>query len=264
MGLGYRGNASWRDMSEYAVHFTKATDGEDAYHVMLRILPEGRLRPGPNPYGAARRITKLRDSQRSACFSEIPLDMLDRLVLRRSRYGIGFRQDFLVSNGGARVWYLDLEGEVADAFDELKQAKLSGAIDATDPLWRLTPFVDFPGDYGTKRYEFQWEREWRVPGGLAFTPEDVAFLFIPEELHGPARVFFDDHRRHNTGPSYDCPLIDPAWSVEQIQMAFTPAPVAAPTSPRFAYPEDDDDECVYCGHDLLDGNICPACGRLSP
>jgi hypothetical protein len=60
--------------------------------------------------------------------------MLDRLVLRRSRYGIGFRQDFLVSNGGARVWYLDVEGEVADSFGELVRAKLSGAIDAIDPL----------------------------------------------------------------------------------------------------------------------------------
>jgi len=131
--------------------------------------------------------------------------MLDRLVLRRSRYGIGFRQDFLVSNGGARVWYLDVEGEVADSFGELVRAKLSGAIDAIDPLWRLTPFVDFPGDYGTKRYEFQWEREWRVPGGLAFTPEDVAFLFLPHELHGPARVLFDDHRRQNTGPQLRLP-----------------------------------------------------------
>jgi hypothetical protein len=263
--LGYRGNAGWRDMSEYAVHFTKATDIEDAYDVMLRILWDGRLRPGPNPYGAARRIPQLSDSQRSACFNEIPLDMLDRLVQRReTSYGIGFQQDFLVASGGARVWYLDNEGDVPGSFRALMERKTSAGIDTTDPFWRRTLFVDFPGSYGTTRYEFEWEREWRVPGGVAFAPEDVAFLFVPEELHGPAQSFFEDHRRENTGPSYDCPLIDPVWSIERIQGAPTTVPAFAPTSPYLAYRVRDDDECEYCAHDLLDGGICPACERLSP
>ena len=98
--LAYRGNPNWRDMSEYAVHFTKATDRASAYDVMLSILWDGMIRAGAKALGAARQVPGLGDSQRSACFSEIPLDMLDRLIDRRSLYGIGFRQDFLTANGG--------------------------------------------------------------------------------------------------------------------------------------------------------------------
>ena len=72
---------------------------------------------------------------------------------------------------------------------------MAGGIDPTDAVWAITPFVDYPGEYGGSQYRFEWEREWRVPGGLAFSPDDVAFLFIPEDLHAKARSFFDDEFR---------------------------------------------------------------------
>lgn len=59
MALGYRGNASWRDMSEYVVHFTKDLVGTSAYDSMLGILSEGRLRTG-EPLGAARKLMAVR------------------------------------------------------------------------------------------------------------------------------------------------------------------------------------------------------------
>lgn len=30
------------------------------------------------------------------------------------------------------------------------------------------------------RYEWDWEREWRVPGGFDFMLSDVAFVITPE------------------------------------------------------------------------------------
>ena len=110
---GYRGRPDWRDMSEYVVHFAKDFDGRDAYTNMLQILGSGHLQPGPAAFGAGRGLDALGDSQRSVSFSEIPLDLLERLVERRSKYGIGFTQKFLVGRGGARVWYLDMEGVAA-------------------------------------------------------------------------------------------------------------------------------------------------------
>lgn len=92
----------------------------------------------------------------------------------------------------------------------------------------------------------------------------MAFLFLPTSYTARRACSSTTIAARTPGPSYDCPLIDSAWSMERIQMALTAAPAFAPTSPRFAYPEPDDDECVYCAHDLLDGDICPACGRLSP
>jgi hypothetical protein len=43
--------------------------------------------------------------------------------------------------------------------------------------------VDNPGPYGETRYEFEWEREWRVPHHLSFNEGDVAFLLAPEHYH---------------------------------------------------------------------------------
>ncbi len=254
---GYRGNRNWRDMSEYAVHFTKPAATSSPYDVMIKILWEGRIN-AVTPLGAARKLAHLGDSQKTACFSEIPLDLLGRLIERRSLYGIGFRQDFLVAHGGARVWYLDKDGPAAASFNALLAPAITSGVDANDPVWRITPFVDFPGTYGATQYRFEWEREWRVPGGLAFSPDDVAFLFIPEELHVAARSFFEDAFRENTGPAYLCPYVDPRWDMTNIQTAFRFLSAPAVTgAPRAA-----DDACLYCGGPTIDG-LCLLCGELS-
>jgi hypothetical protein len=252
LSTGYRGNATWRDMSEYAVHFTKPAPPSDEYWVMLTILSEGRILP-TGPLGAARNLEELGDSQKSACFSEIPLDLLERLIERRSLYGIGLRQDLLTACGGARVWYLDKDGPAAESFKEVVRAAMKGGIDPADPIWRITPFVDYPGDYGGTQYRFEWEREWRVPGGLEFTPDDVAFLFIPEELHAAARTFFEDAEREHTGPAYLCPYVDPRWDMQRVQEAFASVPLAPALEPQ-------DSSCDYCGGPVSAGQ-CLLCGN---
>lgn len=217
MPTGYRGHADWRDMSEYVVHFAKdVPDGKSAYDTMISILYSGKLEARTR-FGAIRWSDALGDSQESACFSEIPLDRLDRLVQRRSRYGIGFHQDFLIESGGGRVWYLNDESRQAASIRKLIAQKVGPPMDVDSPLWDLTPFIDFPGSYGPFEYRFEWEREWRVPGGLAFSPDQVAFLFIPSELHAQARRFFNEVEEGHTGPSYRCPFLDPLWPDERIQ-----------------------------------------------
>lgn len=216
MTLGYRGEPQWRDMSEYVVHFAKDTPDKSAYSIMLSILAAGRLE-ARNRFGAARSINAVK-GQHAVCFSEVPLDLLDRLVHRRgTKYGVGFRQDQLLAAGGGRVWYVDKHTAPADAVHAMVQDALGPPFQAEHPVWRLTPFIDFPGDYGRTQYRFEWEREWRVPCDLAFQPADVAFLFIPEELHKQARQFFVTARVENLGPSYECPFLDPLWPDARIQ-----------------------------------------------
>jgi hypothetical protein len=214
--LGYRGNSDWRDMSEYVVHFTKASGGQDAYQTMLSILSQNYLRPG-GPFGTAKGLGALGDSQKSACFSEIPLDHLSRLIERRSYYGIAFKQPTLTKAGGGRVWYVDEGSPLAKAVWANHERHHKSPFDPTDPFWKLTPFIDRPSE--ERRYQFEWEREWRVPGGLTFQPDDVAFLFLPEDLHLRARTFFEEAQRENFGPAYLCPYLDPTWTEERLQQA---------------------------------------------
>jgi hypothetical protein len=251
--FGYRGKPDWRDMSEYAVHFTKPSATASAYDVVIKILWEGKIY-ATGPLGAARNLTELGDSQKSACLSEIPLDLLARLIERRSLYGIGFRQDLLAARGGARVWYLDKDTPAANSFQDVVREAMAGGIDLSDPIWKITPFVDYPGDYGGTQYRFEWEREWRVPGGLAFSVNEVAFLFIPQELHGAARSFFEEHLAAGSGPAYLCPYVDPRWDMPRIQAAFAPVPV--PPAP-LGY-----GQCDYCGGPTS-GGLCMSCGNVS-
>jgi hypothetical protein len=223
---GYRGHPDWRDMSEYAVHFTKPAGLKSAYDVMTTILSEGRI-IASGPWGAARKIPGLSLSQHSACFSEIPLDLLDRLVERRSKYGIGFRQDFLIKRGGGRVWYLDKDGVPAYNFNRQINTAVAGGVDPNDPLWALTPFVDFPGAYGASEFRFEWEREWRVPTTLHFAPTDAEFLFIPEAYHAAAKKFYLDLSWDYGGPVFLCPYIDPTWDIARIQKTLAPVPAAS-------------------------------------
>lgn len=197
-------------MSDYLVHFTKSGD-VSAHDAMFGILATGQVQ-ARNTFGCATGVNGLGVSQQCACFSEIPLDMLDRLVARRSRFGIGFHQLNLIPKGAARVWYLDKDTATRTAMQAKITTAMSGGVDPHDPIWRLTPLVDFAAD----NYHFEWEREWRIPGGLAFTPTEVAFLFVPEEQHAAARAFLADGGG-GTGPAYVCPLLDPLWQDERIQ-----------------------------------------------
>ena len=99
---------------------------------MLKILWEGRIHAS-GPFGAARKLAGLGDTQHSACFSEIPLDLLARLIDRRSLYGIGFRQDVLVAGGGARVWYLDKGGPAAEGFTRRSEPRSRAAWSPITP-----------------------------------------------------------------------------------------------------------------------------------
>jgi hypothetical protein len=91
----------------------------------------------------------------------------------------------------------------------------------SDPIWKLTPFIDAPGDYPGGPYRFEWEREWRHVGELRFSEQDPAFLIIPEKLHARARRFFEDAVREHYGPGYFCPYIDPGWDRERIRDVLT-------------------------------------------
>jgi hypothetical protein len=222
-------------MSPWTVHFTQASPGsfdapgeESGYDNMTSILWNRRVEPVEEPHGAGADIAELTEAHRPACFSEIPLHLLGPLFEHRSDYGIGFSQEFLLSRGGGRVLYLEEDGHSADAARRLVESHRRAPIDPADPLWALTPFIDFP--LAGSLTDWRWEREWRVPGGLSFEVTDVAFLFIPEELHDKALQFFSDHKFVGTGPAYICPYIDPGWDRPRIERALSTVPEERPPS----------------------------------
>ena len=96
---------------------------------------------------------------------------------------------------------------------------MTGGVDAGDAIWKLTPLAD----HTAPNYHFEWEREWRCPGGLEFEPDDVAFLFVPEFQHPQAAAFLQDGGG-GAGPAYLCPILDPLWDDDKIQEALKALP----------------------------------------
>lgn len=169
--LGFRGDPKWRDMSDYLVHFTSR-------EALVSILDDAHLK-AQNEFGWFRSDAATKHLRISTCLSEVPIDQIDRLTTRRGHFGIGFRRKFVQSLGGARVWYAEApqNGHLFKAFGDIR----SSDPDRSHAMWNLTPFID---DVSPK-YDFTWEREWRVPGGIKFNRSDVAFLIVPG-MGGPA------------------------------------------------------------------------------
>jgi hypothetical protein len=161
----------WRDMSEWVVHFT------NTQQALQSILSERFVRPS-GPYGNGRNVVELSEGHLSACLSEIPLDHLQRLYQRRGKWGMGFHKRVIDAAGGGRVWYLEKGTNIEQTVFDLHGGLLR-AQDFDHPFWSLTPFIDFMSDDFS--YRFDWEREWRVPGGLRFELSDVAFLLAPDD-----------------------------------------------------------------------------------
>lgn len=224
MQLGFKGKTQWLDASDFLVHFTKGASDSDAYNNMLSILGSQMLTRGQKPFGiASSSDVAPPGSQKSVCFSEVPLGFLDRIAGRRSKYGIGFRKRVLSNKGAAPVWYLEEEGVQAKALRELMRRE----TDPSSTLWQLTPHIDeLRGNGGPGTYRFEWEREWRLNGDLHFSLEEVAFLLMDETFHEGAREFFDEAEHDQTGPCYTCPFIDSSWDVQTVQQRLQRSPVS--------------------------------------
>lgn len=208
-------------MSNYVVHFSKGTSkptdasvNSKAYRSHLSILYSQELKPGA-PFGIGRNQAPNKETQMAVCFSEIPPGEWSRLATRRkSAFGIGFSKSYIAARGGGPIWYARKGSSHLAALRKLMRA---GKDEPGHPIWSITPMIDAPGRYGFSSYEYEWEREWRHIGSMQFELEDVAFLFIPEHLHGNARAFFAAAYHEHTGPAYFCPFIDPFWSRDRVE-----------------------------------------------
>ena len=202
-------------MSPFVVHFTKKSAKSSEYDNSISILASRNLQ-AQNRFGMGKNYG---ESPPCVCFSEVPLHQLKRLADKRGSYGIVFRKEFIVARDGGPILYAYQDTPHAMAM----RALIDDAVGKPDdPIWRVAPFVDQPGQYGSSSYFFEWEREWRHPGNLQFNEDDPAFLIIPDDLHEAALDFFDNAEREQLGPNYKCPFIDPYWNLEKIKTILKP------------------------------------------
>jgi hypothetical protein len=106
------------DLSAFVVHFTRDTPGTSAKDNLAGILRSCRLE-ARSTYGMGKpladRFPAIADTQRTVCFTEVPLEhawMMCQPIDGRSHqfngYGLAFTRTFARRRGANPVWYLDI------------------------------------------------------------------------------------------------------------------------------------------------------------
>jgi len=230
LGLAVPGNtASWTDMSDYVVHFTRSATHASASDVLAKILNEGYIAPANARLGIFRHIAPERwaNRQTAACLTEVPFHLLGRIIANRSHYGIGFHQAVMHRRQAARVWYVEKNTIAANSLWTLANHYATSDDTAlSGSFWQLAPLIDMPGRYSGTKYSFEFEREWRSVEGLNFEAAEVGFLFLPESEHSSVSDWMQNATVGYDQKPMNAMLIDPIWSQDRIQSVIDQA--AAP------------------------------------
>jgi hypothetical protein len=156
---------------------------------------------------------KLERAFRVACFTEVPLNQLHLLTkeiagrkIKFEPYGFCFSKQFLIEAGGQPAIYINSYGGNNSLYDGVQQLykRFGGySINDDDPAWRILPFINAMHE----RYDFTWEREWRVQKPLRFRLKDLVCVILPSEG--------EDDIKEACAKS-GLAAVSPGWTYEQI------------------------------------------------
>jgi hypothetical protein len=210
------------DLSTFLVHLTRTTGGKSAKQRLADIVIGGAIQ-AVTPFGHA--ISRLQsgglplDSQKCVCFTETPLEHMSLLTeeiegrqIKFEPYGIIITKKQARKLGVNPVWYLDITPG-HDWLTRPVNALIERAIsekNMSDPVFRLTPFIEQFGVGAGNPKDFSWEREWRVK--KAFPLPTKYMLLCPEADH----LAFQKILQQAGASLSDVPMLDAAWGLETI------------------------------------------------
>jgi len=180
------------DISRFVIHLTRDdrgdfSDGGSAEENFRAIIEDRRIGAYQPHCIHSKEIPKnLRPCYSVACFTEVPLTQLHLLTRRipgrkicLEPYGLVFSREFIINKGAQPAIYINSYNnniwlrEAADVLCDIARSKEF----KNGKLWRFLPFLNAMHE----RYDFTWEREWRVRGDVQFKPEDVVAVVLPEK-----------------------------------------------------------------------------------
>lgn len=213
------------DVSRFIVHLTRDDrddfpDGASARTNLLNILKEQTILALRTHCLFDRKIEKLPTEFRkkvwnrfsTVCLTEVPLNQIHLLSrpipgrqIELTPYGIVFNREFIVEAGGQPAIYINGYGgsqHLNECVGDLFERAVQGGL-LRDPHWRILPFINAMHE----RYDFTWEREWRVRGDLNFRSRDIVAVILPQDRESPLKK-----RLAKAGIA----VISPSWTYEQI------------------------------------------------
>lgn len=180
------------DLSPFVVHLTRNdkvefSNGGTASENLWAIL-KGKTILAVRPHCIYNKeIKKLSEDIQEkctvACFTEVPLSQIHRLTgeipgrsTKLEHYGLVFRKDRLIAAGAQPAIYVNSYGNndfLRKAYRELFDMAKNNA-DST--FWRIVPLLNAMHE----KYDFSWEREWRMHETFEFKVADIVCVILPE------------------------------------------------------------------------------------
>jgi hypothetical protein len=217
--------AGRKDVSRFIVHLTRddrndMPDGASARRNLLNILKEKSiyaLRPhcffNPRIQKLEKRLrSKVREEFSCVSLTEVPLNQIHLLTreipnrqIEFEPYGIVFNKRFIISKGGQPAIYINGYRNNRWLHECVNALYSRGVRNGSlqEPYWRILPFINAMHE----RYDFTWEREWRVLGDLDFATRNIVAVILPEEGETGLK-----ERLATNGVA----VISPGWTYEQI------------------------------------------------
>ena len=216
------------DLSRFVVHLTrndtKDIEGGGTEQENFRDIIEERTIGAYSPHclHADRIPERLQHMFSVSCFTEVPLTQLHLLTkyirgrnVQLKPYGIVFTREFIINKGAQPAIYINSYGgksPVREAVDTMFEIAEKRGF-KRGKLRNILPFMNAMHE----RYDFTWEREWRVVGDVKFKPQDVVAVILPEAKEEEWREKFIMR---------GVPVISPGQTYEEIVYAFSGQQIA--------------------------------------
>lgn len=209
------------DISRFIVHLTRDdsdtfNNGSNARENFLKILKGKKITPYRPHCLFNYKLRSLEKTERKklnvACFTEVPLNQLHLLTrqiigrdIKLEPYGFVFTKQFIVSAGGQPALYINSYNDnswLKDALmDIFNQSHEEGKF--TSRFFRILPYVNAMHE----KYDFSWEREWRVRKNLEFKLTDLVCLILPDDGEEDIK---------DACANVGLAVVSPGWTYEQI------------------------------------------------
>ncbi|WP_157835306.1 hypothetical protein [Ectopseudomonas composti] len=206
-------------MSQFVVHLTRNdtkdfSNGATAKENLISILKSRKIfavRPHCIFNTEIKALGKTAVAKcRAACFTETPLSEIGKLArkiegraIELESYGLVFRKEDLIKAGGQPAIYINSYDRNNWLRESIRELFESAKANESSKLWRLIPYLNAMHE----KYDFSWEREWRMHTDFKFKLTDIVCIILPEN---------GENEIKDKAAKAGIAVISPSWTYEHI------------------------------------------------
>jgi hypothetical protein len=225
------------DLSKFIVHLTRDYEKSSAEDNLINILNDKIIEARNYHCLFNYDIDKLKFSDilkkkfKTVCFTEIPLNQIQNIVvkipgrqIKLKPFGLVFWRDNLLSKGANPAIYINGSGKLKKYLLNQFREKFNG-INLLKEIRSIDSFYNELINYYSMinviqdNHDFTWEREWRYTGDYEFNYKNIVAIIAeyPD-------IFLDKCSQKFTRKKMNfierIPMISPTWNYDEILESF--------------------------------------------